>query len=301
MDSHESNLNALSLVLNRKLVFVHGKGGVGKTTVSQAIALELAQKKKRTLWVTIEDPTLPQGKLWAVSPNLWHLNCDFFESFQEYAAMKIGSTPLTQIFLKNKLMRYLAKAAPGVRELVLLGKIWFEQRNYDHVIVDMPSTGYGLAMFQSTENFIRLFQSGPLYQNACSMMETFKDPHVTGHLIVALPEEMPLLESLELNAFLKCAFPENSPGFLVNRTFPQVAASAPVNPDFNPNEWKSPIPDSMSDYIQKRSLLEAYNLRLWNDEGIHYGKLAFIPPSTTSDRSLLAQTLAQQLQEKSYI
>ena len=63
-------------VLNRNLLFVGGKGGVGKTVVSQAIALNHASRSKRTLWVTFEDPTRPMGKLKQINNSLWHINCD---------------------------------------------------------------------------------------------------------------------------------------------------------------------------------------------------------------------------------
>src|SRR4051794_25069639 len=98
--------------LNQNLVFVHGKGGVGKTAVSQAIALTLSEKREKTLWITLEDPTRPTGELKQINPHLWELNCDFTSSFEEYASLKIGIPALTRLFIQNKLMRYLAKAAP---------------------------------------------------------------------------------------------------------------------------------------------------------------------------------------------
>jgi DNA replication protein DnaC len=64
----------IAATVHRNLVFVHGKGGVGKTSVSQAIALGLAAQGKKTLWVAIEDPTRPPGELLPQGPYLWHLN-----------------------------------------------------------------------------------------------------------------------------------------------------------------------------------------------------------------------------------
>jgi len=287
----------LPSVLQRNLLFVHGKGGVGKTTVSQAIALALAQKKQKTLWISIEDPTRPPGELKEVHPHLWHLNCDFQLAFEEYAALKIKTTRLTQLFLQNRLMQYLAKAAPGIRELVLLGKTWFERTHYSHVIVDMPSTGYGLAMFQSTENFIKLFSGGPLFRDAEAMLETLRDPSVTGHLIVSLPEEMPLRESLELNEYLLQNFPNNSAAFIVNRLFPHI----PSPQGFNPEERTSPLAHSRLDYAQTRSWLEHHNLRLWKEAGIHHGCLPFIPPPPENALSLISEQLSQELCQRNYL
>lgn len=300
---------ALPKALQRKLIFVHGKGGVGKTVVSQAIASLLGKKDAKTLWVTVEDPTLPAGELREEGPHLWHLNCDFTQSFEEYAAMKIGGGPLTRLFLQNKLIRYLAKAAPGIHELVLLGKIWFERNHYDHVVVDLPSTGYGLAMFQSTENFSRLFRNGPLYRDAEEMLGTFRDPKITTHLVVGLPEEMPLRESIELSDYLKTLFPENEPAFIVNRLYPDPnEGDSAVRPEATelPHSWASPLATSSEDYVEKRFQLENHNLRLWRDAGISFGKLDYVTPAsihTPREESFqkIVDGLADQLQKKGYI
>lgn len=304
--------DALKAAMRRNLIFVSGKGGVGKTAVSQALALALsrnpgsAKAGKRVLWVTFEDPTRPRGELIQREANLWHLNCDATQAFEEYASMKIGVAALTRIFLQNKVMRYLAKAAPGIHELVLLGKVWFERRNYDHVVVDMPSTGYGLAMFQSTENFSRLFRGGPLNRDAEEMLATFGDPGACGQIIVSLPEEMPLRESLELEELLLKLFPRNQPRFILNRRFPHVTAESEekVSP---PDSWPGPLAASAEDYARKRSILEAWNLKLWENRGIQYGELGFVPfdPQVSDtagsgshgefDEDLLAETLSREI------
>lgn len=291
----------LNSTLNRELVFVHGKGGVGKTVLSRAIAYAFASQNnkeghpRKTLWVTLEDPTLPLGKVQSNTPFLWQLNCDFGQAFEEYAGMKIKAPRLASLFLNNKLIRYLASAAPGVHELVLLGKIWHERKNYERVVVDMPSTGYGLALFQSAENFSKLFKSGPLHQDAQAMIDTFRDPKQSGHLIVGLPEETPLRESLELNEFLTQLFPDNPSAFLANRLFPQV--SDPVA--FDPKS--KPVADSIEDYARKRSWLESHNLRIWSDAQVTFGELSYIAPPKVNAPDAIVQALVTQLRAKDYL
>src|SRR6185295_7988097 len=131
-------------------------------------------------WICFEDPTQPADQVRKVGSHLWHLNIDAGTAFEEYATLKIGVGPLARIFVGNRLVRYLAKAAPGIHELVLLGKVWHERNHFDHVIIDMPSTGYGLAMFHSTRNFQNLFTGGPIHRDAKAMLETFSDPAKTG-------------------------------------------------------------------------------------------------------------------------
>ncbi len=292
--------NDVSFALNRHLIFVHGKGGVGKTVVSNAIAVALAEKGLKTLWVTLEDPTRPAGELSEISPWLWHLNCDFYKSFEEYASLKIGTAPLTRLFLGNKLVRYMAKAAPGIHELVILGKIWFERLHYSHVVVDLPSTGYGLAMFQSTQNFIKLFQGGPLHRDAQAMLDTFQSPLATSHLILSLPEEMPLRESLELNHYLKQIFPENPAHFMVNRVFPSsVETKAPVQE--HSSKHSGPLARSTEDYIHKRVSLEKHNLRIWKEENLDFGQLDYVPPPVTEAPQVIVQKISEQIQSKGYL
>lgn len=282
---------------SKNLLFVSGKGGVGKTVVSQAIALRLSRKGLRTLWVAFEDPLRPAGELRQAGPSLWHLNCDSTLAFEEYAALKIGMPALARVFLQNKLMRYLAKAAPGIHELVLLGKVWHDRTRYDHVVVDMPSTGYGLAMFQSVRNFRDLFKGGPLFRDAEEMLATFHDPKLTSHLIVSLPEEMPLRESLELEEFLRDVFPENRAEFWVNRRFPHVATREQARKD-PPDLWPTPFARTASEYCYKRSVLEHQNLDLWRDRGIEFREIAMIAPDPEQTQASVATGIADQLQRE---
>ena len=285
---------SVSELLQRRLLFVSGKGGVGKTAVSQAIAEHLS-RDYRTLWVAFEDPTRPPGELRQLNGRLWHLNCEASTAFEEYAGMKIGVASLTQIFLRNKVIRYLAKAAPGIHELVLLGKVWFERNRYDRVVVDMPSTGYGLAMFQSTQNFTELFKAGPLAKDAVEMLNTFNDPAQTGQLIVALPEEMPLVESLELDEFLMSLFPANRPGFLVNRRFPLTPTNPPLG---DPDSWPTPVAKDLADYAEKRSALEIDNLKIWILANISFSELPFIVPTAQASDDAVSRALSKVMAER---
>jgi len=283
----------LSEVLTRPVIFVSGKGGVGKSVVTQAIALALSRKGRRTLWVELEDPLKPRGQLSKIAPKLWRLNCDAEMSFEEYALLKIGDSPLARMFIDNKLMRYLAKAAPGIHELVLLGKIWHESSRYESVVVDMPSTGHGLALFQSTKNYATLFRGGPIHEDAEEMILTFADSGKTGHVIVALPEEMPLRESLDLDQFLMEIFPKNRATFVVNRTFPKTGV--PANIPADPTNWPSPLAENPLDYLNRRVLLEEHNLRIWRDQELSFAEFGYVSPAEAHTSAAIAEVLSEQL------
>jgi anion-transporting ArsA/GET3 family ATPase len=293
-----SSLHLLQ-ALNRKILFVSGKGGVGKTCVSRALAQLLARSRprKKILWVTFEDPSRPLGVLEQTAKNLWELNCESSSAFEEYIGLKLKIPSLAKLFTQNKLMRYLAKAAPGIHELVLLGKVWFERNHYDHVVVDMPSTGYGLAMFQSTRNFSKLFQGGPLHNDAEDMLKSFHDATECAQIIVALPEEMPLQESLELNTFLLELFPHNPPFFIVNRVFPHLGddQAEQLGP---PPSWSSPLAQDGKDYAIRRSLLEKHNLRLLSEHSIRWTEIEFIPPDSKNTQQSVVAGMVEDLMTK---
>jgi anion-transporting ArsA/GET3 family ATPase len=255
------------------------------------MSLALSRRGKRVLWICFEDPTLPTHTIYPAGPNLWHLNCDAGRAFEEYAKLKIGVGPLAHLFVGNRLVQYLAKAAPGIHELVLLGKVWHERTNYDHIVIDMPSTGYGLAMFHATRNFTNLFTGGPIHRDAGAMLKTFGDPEKAGQLIVALPEEMPLQESLDLEAYILEQFPKNPPGFLVNRCFPRLAEATEERPD----DWPSPVPSSLGDYARKRGILEDENMEIWRDRKISYESLPYV---VTEGDQAVVESITQKIDAK---
>jgi len=259
----------MDLAPSTSLIFVQGKGGVGKSTVASALAQNLS-REFRTLLVTIEDPLRTPGQIFKLGPNLFLLNNEATKAFEEYAGLKIGVPALVRIFLQNKLMQYLARAAPGVRELVLMGKIWHERKNFDRIVIDMPATGHGITMFQAIFNWGKLFQGSVLSKDANAMNATFADPAETSHLVVSLPEEMPLVESLELRDHLIRLFPKSDVRFVVNRLFPSSRATAAAETD------DRPFSRTVAEHAARKARLEAENLELW--QGIDYARLPYFPP-----------------------
>jgi hypothetical protein len=246
-----------------KLYFVCGKGGVGKTTVSHNLAQVFAEQGNQVLWTTFEDPLLPKHQLelkneFPSGGALYTLNCFAGPSFEEYAGILLKIPALTKIFLRNTMIQYLATAAPGMHEITLLGKVWYERSHYDQVVVDMPSTGHGMAMFQSVKNFSQLFKGGPIHRDAEAMLGTFQNPSITRFIIVSLLEEMPLQESIELGKYLHAIFPDNPPQFGINRRFPSLKKSIP----------DPALLSSAESFVFKRNTLEKLNLEIWEKAGI---------------------------------
>lgn len=275
--------------IQRNLLFVSGKGGVGKTAVSHAIARRFSREPgRRVLWVTFEDPAFPRGlrKLGGFA----HLNVHFLDAFDEYAALKLGSAKLASFFSHSKLMRFLAQAAPGFRDLVLIGKAWQIRSEYDHLVLDMPATGHSLTMFQSTMNFRRAFGIGPLAQDTDRMLETFSSPEKCASLVVALPEETPLIEGLELGEKLQGYFPRIIPQYCLNRVW-----QGPVPP---PAEAGAPlIPRSAAEFLACKIREETRNTEIWKGRGVPFHVLPRIAPPSPETPAPVILELASRLEE----
>ena len=143
-------------LLDRKLLFVTGKGGVGKTTVAASIALLAAQRGKRTLVAEVDakgnladffetGPTTFKER--EVVPGLWAMTMDTEESLKEYLSLQLKIPLVARIGPLARTFDFVANAAPGVKEVLTVGKFLWEvkERTYDLVVVDAVATGHVIA------------------------------------------------------------------------------------------------------------------------------------------------------------
>ncbi len=215
--------------ITQKQIFILGKGGTGKTVFAKALAQHLAAQKKRVLIChilqieTIEQKlTKPNEK---VFPSLFEITLNSSSCFEEYVRLKLPLKKLADLLLHNRIVQYLEKSAPGVQEMVLMGKLWHDSQDFDHVVIDMPSTGYALTMIHTPFNFVKLFPGGPIYHDSLEIIKSYQDPTRTKYIIVALPEEMPLQESIECKAEMAKLIQKNEPMLVVNRIIRMNAES----------------------------------------------------------------------------
>jgi hypothetical protein len=247
--------------LKRKLLFVHGKGGVGKTLFSKALAEVLADQKgsrpdeNDVLLVQIDDPSDQNLRIQNHSNGVATLNATVKECFLEYAGLKLNSAGLARFLLDHKLINYLVEAAPGMKELAIVGKIWYETRNYSTVIVDMPSTGHALTFFEAFRNWADLFENSPIARDSIKIEADFSRADFCAHLLLALPEEMPLTESNELRSALERLYPGFASSFIINRVTPGQSSGAPLP------ESDRPFSATAQEHFEKRRRLEAGHLK----------------------------------------
>jgi anion-transporting ArsA/GET3 family ATPase len=195
----------MSSLLDKRLVLVTGKGGVGKSTVAAALGLIAARRGKRVVLCEVAEQTRLSGMLERMPEGLEHVSVDPQRARQEWLRYQLKSRTLAGVLSASGMFQYLTAAAPGLTELVTMGKIWdlaqVEPRTggpgHDLTIVDAPATGHGLAMLRAPSTYARIARVGPVGRHAERIDSFVRDPVQTGVLTVALPEEMPVNETVE--------------------------------------------------------------------------------------------------------
>jgi anion-transporting ArsA/GET3 family ATPase len=207
--------------LDKRVIFVTGKGGVGKSTVAAALGVAAAREGKRAIVCEVAQQERMsrfferQGVGYhetEISPNLFAFSIDPQRALEEYLLLQIKVKPVYDLMFKNRVFTYFAAATPGLRELVTIGKIWelaqLDRRvkrgsKYDVVIVDAPATGHGIGILRTPKTFSDIARVGPIKRQADTIHRFVTDPELTSICAVAWPEEMPVNETLELQKNLK--------------------------------------------------------------------------------------------------
>ncbi len=223
----------MSDLLDRKLVFVTGKGGVGKTTIASALAWLAAERGRRTLVCEVdakgnladfyETPPIPFEER-EIAPRLWAMSMDTEASLKQYLSLQLKLPLVARMGPLAKMFDFVASAAPGVREIVTVGKLCWEvkERHYDFIVVDASATGHIVGQLAAPQAINQLVQVGLVRQQTGWMLDILQDPATTGLVVVATPSEMPVSETLDLTARLREETNVDLAAVVVNRVLPEL-------------------------------------------------------------------------------
>jgi anion-transporting ArsA/GET3 family ATPase len=259
-------------MLSQKLWLVTGKGGVGKTTLAGALGLYSASLGADTLVVethglnhlgdllgkpkTEYRPRRIQKKLW-----LAQINAE--EALEEYLLQQIKIKTIYNAVFKNKYVRHFMDAAPGLVELLTIGKIWAltrgkghygNKRSFDRVIVDAPSTGHGLSLLTVPEVVAQAVRVGPLKTKSEQILDLIRDETKTMVWLATLAEDMPVAEATEMATTLKEKVRVALGPILVNGLWPDLISEASQK---KLAEWKE-MPPLVASYRSRFELSRFY-------------------------------------------
>jgi anion-transporting ArsA/GET3 family ATPase len=268
---------------DRRLLYVTGKGGVGKTTVAAALGLAAAEAGARTIVCEVAEQDRVsrafrrEGVVAEVevelAPNLWAITIDPQRALEEWLGRQLGGVGL-RVLARSSAFQYFVAAAPGAKELITIAKVWElaqlerwdrHNRTYDLVVVDAPSSGHGLAMLTTPRTFGEIARVGPIRRQANKVRDLLGDPERTGYVAVALPEEMPVNEALELGRRLPEAVGIGLEAIVVNGLWPERFSAADAealraaSADSHPREAAAALRSALTAHHRARA--QRYHLR----------------------------------------
>ena len=229
----------MASLVDRRLIFVTGKGGVGKTAVATALGLVAANRGKRTLICELDargdvadafglepigfDPVRVRG-LSAGAGELSLMAMDTEASLREYLHLHLRLPMVGRLGPLARTFDFVADAAPGVKEILSVGKVAWEVReeNYDLVVVDAPASGHIVGLLAAPQAISELVQVGLIRSQTDWVQDILADPLRTGVVVATTAEEMPVTESIELLATLRQKTSVDIAALVVNRVLPEL-------------------------------------------------------------------------------
>lgn len=191
--------------LASRVIWVLGKGGVGKSTVAAALAGYLAGRARspQVVLVRLADRGLSERS--PLVPGVRELAVDGESALAEYLSGVLPRTLHRRVVRSDLYARFVA-IAPGVKELLAIGKIYDLARRRDHgglfsqttVVVDAPSTGHGLAVLRMPDQVLRTFGEGLVAREAQRLTAELTRPDTSAICVVTRPAALPTHETLEL-------------------------------------------------------------------------------------------------------
>jgi anion-transporting ArsA/GET3 family ATPase len=197
-----------SFAAQSHVIVVAGKGGVGKTTMSAALAHMAADVGLSVLIVELEGKSGITGAFGRrgdlgyeeeqLAPSVRARRITPDDALVEYLEDH-GLKRVSKRLAHSGLIDVVATAIPGIRDVLVLGKVKQLEREQvaDLIVVDAPATGHAITFLTSASGLMSAARGGPLRTQAQDVVELLSDPSRCRVILVTLPEELPVSETIE--------------------------------------------------------------------------------------------------------
>jgi anion-transporting ArsA/GET3 family ATPase len=202
----------LSELLRRRVVFLLGKGGVGTTSASAALALAASESGNSVLAMET-DTRAPMANAFAIKPayepvmvseQLFAMVLEGRHALEEYLKLVIPARTVMRAVFASRLYQFFVNAAPGLKELMMLGKVYYEAErklagrdHWDLIIVDGPASGQALSLLKMPNAAQQTFGDSVVGREAGNIIRALRDERETAVVLVTTPESLPISETLE--------------------------------------------------------------------------------------------------------
>ncbi len=280
--------------LSRRVIFVTGKGGVGKSSVAWALASSLRQLGRKTAVASFGG--FDRG---SVISDIDTVKLETMGCFREYALRALRFEKLYSAIFENPVLKTFILAAPGLGDTVMAGKIWhlIDSNAYDSVVVDLPASGHAISFFRSLGGVIRLFKRGYVHNQAERILGLFESQSSRVDIVMN-PSEFAVTEGIELHGRLRDVTRLTFGYGIMNQVLPDLAmpnlAPSPTPPDRAASFDAAAVSAIVSGY-QMRKACEAQMILDASKLPIPLLKLPWIPDAPNA--AALVTVLAGRLRD----
>ncbi|MEO5901849.1 MAG: ArsA-related P-loop ATPase, partial [Ilumatobacteraceae bacterium] len=173
---------------------VAGKGGVGKTTVTAVLARAAVRRGLRVLVVELDG----RPGLATLLGDVPIVTITAADALAEYLDTH-GLRRVSRRLISSGVIDVVATAAPGIEDIVVLGKIKQLERSgdWDLILVDGPAAGHAITLLQAAAGMLATVRGGPLHTQAAEVAGMLADPARAQVVLVTLPETTPVNELID--------------------------------------------------------------------------------------------------------
>ena len=229
-----------------RVIIVAGKGGVGKTAVTATLAVAASSIGLRVLVVEVEGKDSMASMF--ETNQLSYTELELITAATDHAGVHArtvtpddalldylnerGLQRLSKRLVSTGLLDMIATAIPGIRDILVLGKVKQLERSgtFDLILVDAPAAGHAITFLRSASGLADAVSVGPINAQATEVLDLLSDPERCRVVLVTIPEETPVNELIETAYSLEDSVGVALGPVVVNGIHPELAGLA-VDPE----------------------------------------------------------------------